>query len=52
MMKVIEANIIILKNRIEEMKGSQNVAECLHIQGVILEGMLETLELFYKLVTQ
>jgi len=52
MMKEIEANIAILKDRVEKMRNSQDVAECLYMQGAMLERLVKTLELFYKLVTQ
>lgn len=51
-MKEIEDNIAILKDMAEQAKDTLTLTEYLRIRGAILEGMLETLELFYKLVTQ
>ncbi|GAG66548.1 unnamed protein product [marine sediment metagenome] len=52
MMKEIEDNIAILKDMAEQARDSQTLPEYLRIQNAMLKGMLETLELFYKLMTQ
>lgn len=52
MMKEIEDNIVSLKDMTEKIKDSQRLTDYVGMQNDMLEKIIETIELFYKLVTQ
>jgi len=53
MMSEIEANIANLKDLLEKMRVSyMSVGEYHRLHDALIEEVVETIELFYKLVTQ